>query len=244
MNMLFQKDFRYELHKMREKCRGRDFGYIFSTPLHFFIFVILVLRALLIRLIPNQTTMYFIRKPIEDIPAVGNPAGLLFKVFDQSSDEIVHFAGARDEENKELIREIYLDKLKNRFNDGVRACALLDDNNRIVSIFFTSNQTTFVEQINFHFKPANHEIVITDIYTLMNMRRKGLYVLLLNHAAKYFGNQGFDSFVMWIMKHNRATIRAQLKAGFIDIFQSVHLFSWLGIKRISVNTAKTPLNKL
>ncbi|HDQ45023.1 MAG TPA: hypothetical protein ENN17_05915 [bacterium] len=244
MKTVFKKETLFELHRMREKCKARDFRSIFLTPSHLYLFVILVLRALIIRLIPSRTTMYFIRKPIDSLNPVRHEPGYVFKTFDRCSDEIIRFAEARSSENKDLIGEIYLDILKNRFQKGVLACSLLNDKNDIVSIFFTSNQSTFIEQVREYFEPEDLEIIIADIYTLKEYRRKGLYLILLNHAGAYYLKQGFKSFVMWIMKHNRATVMAQLKAGFTSVFQTVRLFSWFGISKVSYNKTVIPLDRL
>lgn len=230
--------------RMRRELRAGNPGYILKSPVRMAVFILLVLRAAAIRLIPSKTTMYFIRSAFSDLARTIDRPGCSFRVWDRCSGEILRYVEDREKENKRFIREIYLNDLGRRFENGTKACTLTDGQGRIASIFFTSDRVTRVEQIRCDYSPRPGEIVITDIYTLKSHRRKGLYLLLLQHAKDYFAERGFDAFVMWIMKHNRATIRAQLRAGFTHVFQTITLRTWLGLKRVQVEGSAAPLDTL
>jgi hypothetical protein len=146
-------------------------------------------------------------------------------------------------ENKNYFFDSYSEVIANRLRKGISACVLLR-NGKIVSILFTSIQNCMVEQVKYIYMPKENEIIITDIYTLIEYRKKGLYSLLLHHSINYYNKIGKSTFVMWIMKQNRATIQAQLSLGFSEIFQTVSMFSWFGFEKTKVNPELKELKNL
>jgi GNAT superfamily N-acetyltransferase len=192
---------------------------------------------------PQFSKVYFIRKDFKDKIIAISETAYEFKIFNKYSEELNEFILNRCKESGNLLFNVYSEVITSRFNKGMTACAILQKR-KIVSLFFTSTQDCTVEQVNYTYRPQNNEIAIIDIYTLADYRKKGLYSLLLQHVISYYRKSGMSIFVMWIMKHNRATIQAQLKLGFTDIFQTVSLFSWLGFEKNSVNISLQPLKGL
>ena len=237
------KQIRSRLYKIKEALKERRIKYIFSKPINIFYLIVLLARSLLLRLIPRVTIMYFIRKDFTSYPIEIGKTGYEFKIFSHYSEEIKTFIVNRCSEDPVSIFDAYSKVIANRLNKGLKAYTLLH-NGVIVSIFFISDQDYLVDQVNYIYKPEKNEILISDIYTLMNYRKTGLYSLLLKHTIMYYRNEDITTFVMWIMKHNRATIWAQLKMGFVEIFMTITLFSWLGINKSSIDTTKSPLNSL
>jgi len=237
------RQIKYRLYKTKESLKEKRFKDVFSNPINVFYLVVLITRSLLFRLVPRVTKMFFIRKDFSGFQIeISNPE-YEFKTFSHYSEEINTYVFNRCSEDPDSIFEAYSQVITDRLNNGLKAFALLH-NGAIVAIFFTSEQDYFVEQINYTYKREKSEILILDIYTLSNFRKKGLYSLLLKHSIKYYTHIGFNTFVMWIMKHNRATIQAQLKNGFTVIFRIVSLFCWLGIKKSSIETSEKLLNTL
>jgi GNAT superfamily N-acetyltransferase len=232
-----------KINQLHELVKERQFSNIVITPTNVFLLGFLLVRSIALRLIPRITKMYFIRRSFIGQQIAIKESDYTFKVFKSCSHEIFEFAESRCTEDKRLLYQTYLKDLTERFNNAYKAFALLSGN-KIVTLFFASNQKHFIEQVCYSFQPAEREIAISDIYTLKEHRNKGLYQLLINHAIKYCQSKEFETFVMWIMKHNRATIRAQQKAGFHNTFQTVNLFTWFGLKRISISKVIIPLNKL
>jgi ribosomal protein S18 acetylase RimI-like enzyme len=187
--------------------------------------------------------VYFIRKDFKDKVITIPETAYNFKIFYQYPKNLNEFALSRSRENSNIFFDVYSKIIAKRLSEGMAACVLLQGE-KIVSVFFTSTQNCTVEQVNYIYQPKKSELVITDIYTLIDYRRKGLYSLLLQHAINHYRKIGINVFVMWVMKHNRATIQAQLKLGFTEVFQTVNLFSWLGFEKVSVNISTNSLENL
>jgi GNAT superfamily N-acetyltransferase len=232
----------YLLHLVRKELKGKRIDRILSNPLYILLLFFLIIRSLVLRLIPHLTKLYFIRKDFDNEPVEINKFNCDFKIFTQYEAELKEYALSRCLESN-FYYDTYSEVISNRFNNGLCACTLLEAG-KIVSIFFTTTQNSFVEQVNYIYTPKKKEIAITDIYTLKNYRNKGYYSLLLLQSITYYKNFGITTLVMWIMKHNRKTIHAQLKVGFTEIFQTVSLFSWFGLKKTFINTSIRPLTDL
>ncbi len=232
-----------KINQLRELVKERKFSNIVITPTNIILLGFLLIRSIVLKLIPRIRKMYFIRRSFIGQQVAIKESNYTFKVFKSCSHEIIEFAESRCSEDKGLFYQAYIRELTRRFNNAYKAFALLAGD-KIVTMFFTSNQKHFIEQVYYYFQPAEREIAISDIYTLKEHRNKGLYQLLINYAANYYQLKEIETFVMWIMKHNRATIGAQQKAGFHNTFQTVNLFTWFGFKRISINKAIIPLNEL
>jgi GNAT superfamily N-acetyltransferase len=237
------KQIKYKLYKIKVSLKEKRFKDVFSNPINIFYLLVLITRSFLFRLVPRVIKMFFIRKDFSDFQIETSITEYEFKIFSHYSEEINTYVLTRGSEDPNSIFEAYSKVIADRLNNGLKAFALLH-HGVIVSIFFTSEQDSFVEQVNYTYKPEKNEISILDIYTLSNYRKKGLYSLLLKHSIKYYRRVGINTFVMWIMKHNRATIQAQLKNGFTNIFRIVSLFCWLGIEKSSIETSEKPLNTL
>lgn len=237
------KNICYRIYQIRAAFKEKRLDFILSNPLNAIIFILIIIRALALRLIPRLTKMYFIRRDFSEHTTEIRELNYDFSIYSEFSAELNEFSFKRCNENNNYYFDSYTKEIAHRLHKGMSACALLL-NGKIVSMFFTSKQDYLVDQVNYIYTPENNEILITDIYTLIEYRKKGLYSLLLQHAINYYKEIGINTFVMWIMKHNRATIKAQLKVGFKEIFQTVQMFSWLGIEKTKVNPAIKLLKKL
>jgi hypothetical protein len=228
---------RYRLYKTKEALQEKQAKYFLTNPMNIIFLLVLLIRSITLRLIPRITKMYFIRKDFSDYPIEINKTEYDFKIYSGYSEEINTFVLNRCAEDSRLILEIYRKSVMARLNRGFKANTLLHKK-VIVSIFFTSYENCYVEQVNYTYKPDKSEILILDIYTLLNYRKQGLYSLLFRHSILDYRHDGINNIVMWIMKHNRATIKAQLKMGFTEIFRTVTLFSWFGLEKRFIGTSK------
>lgn len=241
--MLTRRELKYRMNHMRFSLREKQFGDLLTKPSNIFLLIYFIFRSLMLRMVPRCTSMYFIRKEIKDNPVDIMPTGYIYKLIDHYSNEISDYAKKRCSESDNLFIEIYSEQIKERFKSGTWACTLLTEG-EISCIFFISTKSQYIEQVDYSFAPKANEIAITDIYTPIKYRQKGMYQILLKQVFGYYQKSGFDSGVMWIMKHNAPTIKSQLKAGFTDIFQTVTYFSWLGFGKTFVRQTIKPLNKL
>jgi len=237
------KQIKNRLYKIKESLKEKQFKDVFSNPVNVFYLVVLLTRSLLLRLIPKVTKVFFIRKDYTGFPIEINNTVYEFKIFSHYSEELNIFVLNRCAEDPDSIFKVYSKVVTVRLNNGLKAFALLY-NGMIVSIFFTSDRDYFVEQVNYTCRPEKSEILILDIYTLLSYRKKGLYSLLFRHSIKDYRQKGINTFVMWIMKHNRATIKAQLKMGFTEIFRTVSFLSWFGFEKQNVNNTLRALKTI
>lgn len=177
---------------------------------------------------PRLTRMYFIRADFSQSQYNLTEKKYRFEIYQTYTKEINNYARVRSMEDPNICFETYSKVLSERFKEGSKAMALLF-NEAVVSIFFTSFHNHYIDQIKYTYSRSADEILITDIYTLLNKRRLGLYSVLFKHTVLYYRQYGYNKYVMWIMKHNRGTINAQMKIGFLNIFQTVSTFHWFGL---------------
>ena len=241
--MTLSKYFKYKLNFIRGLIKEKHFRTILYNPFNSILLGYLIIRSIILRLIPHKTKVYFIRKQISKVPVIIKDSEFIFKVFEEYTEEIEIYCKTRCSESENIFFDQYSKLLHQRFHDGFSACSLLDKGG-VCSIFFTSNKTHFIDQVNYSFQPHPKEIAISDIYTIKRYRQQGLYLLMFTHVVNYYANKNYTSIVMWIMQHNRATINAQIKAGFTEVFQTVTMFSWFGLKINSLYSTPIPLNKL
>lgn len=231
------------IRSIRKMAKEKNVTAIFRSPLNVLLLALFVMRASILRLMPRMSRMYFIRKEFSELTEKIIMPGYNYKKYSQNGEELEEFVRIRSREDKDCFYDDYSSEIATRLRSGVTAHALLE-NGKIVTIFFATKEKCNIGQVNYTYTPEHGEIAITDIYTLAPFRKRGLYSQLLHHAAGCFSASGDRTFVMWIMKHNRATIRAQIKNGFSEVFQTVIWFSWLGIEKVVVRRKVQPLDRL
>jgi GNAT superfamily N-acetyltransferase len=234
---------RYRKHLIRKALKAKKPFPILADPVNLILFAWMIARSIVLRLVPRCTRMYFIRGNFADSEFALPTGKYDFKIFSHDGEEIKEFVANRCQEDRNHFVDSYSAVLSDRFSKGIRACAILDGK-RVISMLFAFTRESRIEQLNYTYTPRKNEVLITDIYTLSAYRKKGLYSLLLKHTVKHFNANGKSVLVMWIMKHNRATIQAQLKLGFREIFQTVSMFSWFGFRRTTINASPLPLDRL
>lgn len=235
--------FGQRMDHVRIAYKEKRYDEIVANPFHLCIAIFLGMRSLVLRLVPSATEVFFLRKEFSAKSFCRAESGFVFSVFSEYSDEIKKFVQNRCREDRTHFFESYSRVVQERFRNGMSACVLLD-RGKVVCVFFVTRLECEAEQVQYRYLPEGNEVVVTDIYTMKEYRRRGIYSQLLHEAIKYFANGGPVVIVMWIMRHNQATIQAQVKIGFSEIFQSVRLFSWLGFKKITVNPTKRALKNL
>lgn len=189
--------------------------------------------------------MFFIQSEIINLPLTINKIDekYTFKIFYEYSNIIEHYILNRCEEDKNLLFEKYKKEIIKRFKKGMKACCYLK-NREIISIFFVANTPVFIDQVFYTYHPSPSEILIIDIYTLKQFRKKGLYLMLFKRAMEYYYSQKYNFVTMWIMKHNHATIKAQIKGGFNEVIFTITSCSWLGFNIKTMNKNKFYLKNL
>lgn len=222
-----KKSFEFKLYVVRKAIKDKNITILCSNFLYLLTFL---LRSLVLRIIPKKTVMYFIRKSVHFEPIENFSTVLSFQLINEYCSDIDIYAQRRCNENPHMIYEKYSQELKSRFNSGSFACTLIDKN-KIISIFFATNRPIYIEDLNCNYKPEKYEVCITDIYTFKEYRNKGLYNMLLKYAINYYCQMGIRTLVMWIMKRNVATRKAQMKAGFNEVFQKTCHFTFLGFQK-------------
>jgi hypothetical protein len=166
-----------------------------------------------------------------------------FLVIGELDDLIKSFILKRCKEEKDCIYEKYSEVIRKRLNNGNEITVLIKDN-QIVVILFISTEKSFIDQINFTYIPENNEFMIIDGYTLSGYRKKGLYYLLFNHVNNHYFRKGYRYSVGWVLRRNRATIKAHLKLGFREIFQTVTEVNWLGVSRKIIKSRHLLLDEI
>jgi len=221
------------IHHIKALLRARDIRGIFSHPINVLIFVLLVIRALFLRVVPHTNCIYFIRRDIILTEENGKDDSKQFRIFREFGKELDEFAVARSGEDRNCFYKDYQRDIVERLKKGSAAHALLMGG-KIVSVFFAMTGPCRIDSVNYTYIPAQEEVAIIDIYTLVGHRNKGLYSQLLRRSQEAFRAGGALQITMWIMKHNRATIHAQMKNGFLRVFRIVRCVSWLGLDRTRV----------
>lgn len=238
-----QRAINIKLFFIRGALQEKRFKTIFSNISNIFFLIFFLLRSFLLRLIPQRTVLYFIRKTISNEQPEIPITSYSFKLINSYSQIVDNYAKLRCLESNRLVFESYSQQLQLRFRNGIEACSLTQGD-KIISIFFTSQQPFFIDSINYLFHPEINERCIIDIYTLKEHRNKGLYRLLLSEAICYYKSKGYVSLVMWIMKHNVATRRAQISYGFSNVFLRVCLFTFLGLNKTFIKNLDFQLKEL
>ncbi len=229
---------------IRILLKKKEYKKIVFNPKCCFFFILFVARALILRLTPHITEMFFIQqssnkltlKPLIEVQ------NYTFKKINYINEEIIEYIRTRY--NNDGIPEIqYYKEIDDRFKEGHYAYVLFY-NNKIICVFFATNKSMLIKDINYTYYPSSSEIIIYDIYTIKEERGKGLYIILLNYFLNELKSINLLLVTMWIMKHNKATINAQIRGGFENTFQKVICFTWFGLNKTSVKKCFIKLNNL
>lgn len=231
------------LDHVRIAFKDKKYSEILSNPVNMSLVIFLGVRSVVLRFIPHVNEVYFLRKQFSAESFCPYESRIKFAIYLDYSKEIEEFVKNRCLEDPTHFQESYARKVQARFRVGMNACALIEGG-RIASMFFITRLECIADPVPYRYVPYSNEVVITDIYTMQEHRRKGLYSLLLRHTVNYFADSGNIGIVMWIMRHNRATIQAQIRQGFCDIFLSVRQLTWLGLEWIAINPTSRTLKDL
>ncbi len=197
--------------KEKEEIRA-DYSILFRKPVYLLIIPLLFFHSAYNRLKYSSTSIYLtktcIDKTLIDTADIRN-----LKVV-MTSASFKNLAAFRASEDPTISLTQYLKIIEKRFSRGDRCLILLNTNEVPVSYLFVSEKVIDIPEVNLCRSLTNAEASIFDVYTFSTSRGKGYHQQLFQKSYSYLSQCSIDNVYLWLMKHNKASIKAHLKVGF------------------------------
>lgn len=122
----------------------------------------------------------------------------------------------------------YLITISKRIERG-DICALLKINEDYVAFLFISFRQAFIDTVDYVLPLDSNQVAIHDVYTFPSFRGKNYYPLLFNRVNKYLADRNYSQIVLWLMPHNKRSIRSHIKIGFDVVSAIICRKEFLGV---------------
>jgi len=137
----------------------------------------------------------------------------------------------------EKMNSNYLNNVISRFNSGDNMIAIYTSGNYLSSLF-VSTKKAVIEQVSQEIKLNPNQYCIYDVYTIPEFRKKGFYEIVLSKTIKYYYNNGYNSFLLWVMNTNHASKLAHNKLSVNNVIRIYSERFIFGFRKISIRNYK------
>ncbi len=94
---------------------------------------------------------------------------------------------------------------------------------------FAAQESAWVGEIDTRLRIHSGDIYFYDAFTYPAYRGMRVYPWLLTHAARYYGEHGYRTALIFTTAKNRASARAIRRAGF-SCYQRIRFYDLWGLK--------------
>lgn len=226
------------LRNIKEEIKS-NYRIIYKKPKYLMTIPILIIISLHNRIKYKKNTIYltetninerFIKTcDINNLKIVGNISSF------------INLAYSRATEDSTISFKQYIKTAEERFLRGDCCFILINTEGNPVSYMFASYKVIDIPEVKLHLKLLNAEVSIFDVYTFLFERRKGYHQQLFNKVYCYLGKNKIETVYLWLMKHNKASIKAHMKVGFKRVLCEYNFYKFFGI---GIRTSKKNIKTL
>lgn len=139
----------------------------------------------------------------------------------------------RDKETDERYKKTFF----KRIEKGDQVFALCK-NNQILSYLFVSYNKAFLEQVNISLTMPNKCFAVYDVYTFKEQRGNNYYAQLIYGVCEKMRSKGYESFWLWVMKHNQNSLKVHNKLKInkiISVYKEYYKYGFRNLTSTNVN---------
>lgn len=136
------------------------------------------------------------------------------KIDISGTNRIFRILDFSDFSGSPFFKPEFRSEYNNRFSNGSRCAALIDDN-EIVNISWIAFNSLFINEIHKKYIIPEGNIVIYDVFTPPQYRGKGIYPVMLEMINRWAFTNGYKNSIIYSESENISSIRGITKAGYI-----------------------------